>query len=712
MGGSTRFLLLLTIILLRSVSAQDGFQCDYASDIDQDNDGLIELCDLDSLDAIRYQLDGSGYRESFDAVKVTAGCPQLGCNGYELRNNLDFNSEDSYRNITNKKAWTSGLGWLPISDRLNFFAARFEGNGHTIANLYINRPSDYVGLFKATTKRAKISDLVLSKINIKGNSYVGGLAGRNAGGITYVGIEGGRLIGMSNYVGGLFGANTGTILNGDVMLEHLEGSGHSLGGLIGYNEGHVTYSVADTSLSGTSQVGGLVGLNFDGVLVNNQTDGTTKGHNYVGGLVGLNRARIGASHAEGNVISRGSYSGGLVGANHQGGRVIDSRASGAVSGNLYSGGLVGWNRDSEISNSFAVSRIDGNSDVGGLVGWNDDGQISNTYASGSITGVHRVGGLVGSNKGIVSDSFANGKVVASGEHAGGLIGWSYAFQTRYAATVRVIHSYWDSKATEILVSAGGSLRTTVQLKLPTAPGLLGETFEQWDADDWEFGTSEQHPILRHREGTNQGYLLPGQHIMLSGLLVLDGLTLSRMFHPQTFDYRMHLSDDSITKVRFSPTIANSTQTISILKDKKISLPSVNNGETVAINLNVAPEPTLITIARHYRIWIIRHSGLDATISSDRSDYRVSEGQSIAFNASTSEPDLRRVRYRWHQVSPMQPDLLKNLNTRQAQLSIDIPDDFVAQDLAQTPVVMQVAVRAGETTDIAYYNDDGCQNKRR
>ena len=29
----------------------------------------------------------------------------------------------------------------------------------------------------------------------------------------------------------------------------------------GYNEGHITYSVADMSLSGVSQVGGLVGVN-------------------------------------------------------------------------------------------------------------------------------------------------------------------------------------------------------------------------------------------------------------------------------------------------------------------------------------------------------------------------------------------------------------------------------------------------------------------
>ena len=134
--------------------------------------------------------------------------------------------------------------------------------------------------------------------------------------------------------------------------------------------------------------------------------------------------------------------------------------------------------------------------------------------------------------------------------------------------------------------------------------------------DWEFGTSEQYPILRHSEGSNKGNLLPGQQDMLSGLLVLDGLTLSPAFNPQTFDYRVNLSDDSVGQISFSPTIANSMQTISILKDEKTSLPSVSSGDTVAINLNTAPEPTLITIARHYRIWVIRRSGLEATINSD------------------------------------------------------------------------------------------------
>ena len=489
------------------------------------------------------------------------------------------------------------------------------------------------------------------------------------------------------------------VVNGDVMLEHVEGSGHSLGGLVGHNQGHISYSVTDTTLSGVSQVGGLIGLNSDGMLTNSRADGNVKGNDYIGGLVGLNRARISASDAAGKVVGRGSYSGGLVGANHQGGRIADSRASNAVSGNLYVGGLVGWNKDSEITNSFAVGRTDGNSDVGGLVGSNEDGQISNTYASGFMTGVDRVGGLVGNNKGIVSDSFTNRRVVASGKHVGGLVGWNYAHQTRHAATVRVINSYWDSEASGILISDGGSLRTTAQLKSPTAPGLLGETFERWNVVDWEFGTSEQYPILRYSEGSNRRYLLPGQHIMLSGLLVLDGLTLSPAFNPQTFNYRVTLSDNSVSQIRFSPTIANSTQTISILKDKETSLAPIHNGETVSITLNVAPEPTLITIARHYQIRVIRQSDLQATINSDRSDRRVSEGQSIAFNASTSEPDSWRVSHWWSQVSPAQPNLLAGSDLSLPEINIDIPDDFVAQDENETPVVLQVAVRVGGITAV-------------
>ena len=40
----------------------DPTPSDYRPDIDIDNDGLIEIYYLEELDAIRYRLDGSGYK--------------------------------------------------------------------------------------------------------------------------------------------------------------------------------------------------------------------------------------------------------------------------------------------------------------------------------------------------------------------------------------------------------------------------------------------------------------------------------------------------------------------------------------------------------------------------------------------------------------------------------------------------------------------------
>ena len=69
--------------------AQTGQLCSE-TDIDLNDNGLIDICDLEGLDAIRYQLDGTGYRAGAQTSKITAGCPATGCNGYELMKNLDF----------------------------------------------------------------------------------------------------------------------------------------------------------------------------------------------------------------------------------------------------------------------------------------------------------------------------------------------------------------------------------------------------------------------------------------------------------------------------------------------------------------------------------------------------------------------------------------------------------------------------------------------
>ena len=303
-------------------------------DIDKNDNGLIEICDLEGLNAMRDNRSGSGTMEQ--------GCPST-CTGFELTKDLDFNNNASYRDATaNRTTWTMGEGWEPIGVSGAGFSATFNGNGYTISNLYINRNgADNIGLFGAT--RGQITNLGLLNVDITGRSSVGGLAGRNSNTIT------------NSYV-------TGTV----------EGSG-SVGGLVGTNAVAIANSCASASVSGSGdQIGGLVGnSSLNSTITNSCATGTVSGSgNRIGGLVGSNRAAIKSSYATGSVSGDGNNVGGLVGFN-DGATIENSYATGSVSGlgnNV--GGLVGSTLNaSKIENSYATGLVTGSgSDVGGLVG--------------------------------------------------------------------------------------------------------------------------------------------------------------------------------------------------------------------------------------------------------------------------------------------------------------------------------------------------------
>ena len=156
--GQVLFVVFLLVVLgAQVVSAQDLPPCtnslidlpeyeedndgvDQAVDIDKDGDGLIEICDLEGLNEIRYVLNGLGYRTSQTDTINRAGCPSGGnCRGFELTRDLSFTDDASYRTVANTATYTVGSGWAPIGTLANQFNTKFEGNGHTISNLTINR---------------------------------------------------------------------------------------------------------------------------------------------------------------------------------------------------------------------------------------------------------------------------------------------------------------------------------------------------------------------------------------------------------------------------------------------------------------------------------------------------------------------------------------------------------------------------------------------
>jgi len=170
---------------------------------------------------------------------------------------------------------------------------------------------------------------------------------------------------------------------------------------------------------------------------------------------------IGVVNAD--VTGGSEYVGGLLGANL--GTVNNSYFTGSVTGEEFVGGLVGLNGEGgTVSNSYSTGNVNGSYGVGSLVGANV-GTVSNSYSSGSVTGENGAGGLVGLNGegGTVSNSYSTGNVNGN-MYVGGLVGGN-------ADTVS--NSFWDTETSGQTTSAGGTGKTTAEMKSIA-------TFAAWD----------------------------------------------------------------------------------------------------------------------------------------------------------------------------------------------------------------------------------------
>jgi filamentous hemagglutinin family protein len=178
-------------------------------------------------------------------------------------------------------------------------------------------------------------------------------------------------------------------------------------GLVGRFDGEGSISnlkLTNVNVTGSINVGALVGVNNDGTVSESSAQGAVRGKASVGGLVGANGYLIEKSYADVTVTGLGPTD--------------DSNY-----GNSQIGGLVGFNSsDSFIRESFAVGTVSGTFQVGGLAGWND-GSIANTYSSGTVNGGFEVGGLVGRNTGPVSNSYTESSVIGTGNRIGRLVGY-------------------------------------------------------------------------------------------------------------------------------------------------------------------------------------------------------------------------------------------------------------------------------------------------
>ncbi len=248
----------------------------------------------------------------------------------------------------------AGAGFAPIAG----FTGSFDGQGHTIRGLHINRPdTDNVGLF-AVLQTVPIYNLRLIDGSITGGQYTGSIVGQENE-VTLQNVSSNLTVtgGDNGYVGGLIGFNNElddgvTHLTNVRYSGNLTSSGYSVAGLIGDNDGDAI--IAQSMVSGN--------------ITNTAADDESGG--YVGGLVGDDDGEL---------------------------TITESFVTGNVSGPHVDdvGGLVGWSSEPQIDNSYVTGNVTGISGVGGLAGYSQHLTVSNSYVAGTVTADSNEGAILG-----------------------------------------------------------------------------------------------------------------------------------------------------------------------------------------------------------------------------------------------------------------------------------------------------------------------------
>ncbi|MFW6386695.1 MAG: hypothetical protein ACOCZM_01855, partial [Bacillota bacterium] len=187
--------------------------------------------------------------------------------------------------------------YFPAGDTNNPFNGVIDGNGHTIyinGNINLDEESDYGGLLGYIGENGVVKNITIRGGNLfGGKKYTGLIAGVNEGKISnirygnrkkYGDTTGSaKVVGNKNdraTVGTLVGWNKedGEITRTMVVVGETQGyyskeqeNSGGTGGLVGINEGLIRECFSAHTVKGEVNVGGLVGLNNDGIIKDSYT---------------------------------------------------------------------------------------------------------------------------------------------------------------------------------------------------------------------------------------------------------------------------------------------------------------------------------------------------------------------------------------------------------------------------------------------------------
>ena len=162
----------------------------------------------------------------------------------------------------------TGAPWTYIGGPTAPYSGTFDGNGHTICNMYIFADSSYyAGLFSCIGPDGVVKNLGTIDSSSAAKAYVGSIAGINIG--TIINCFNTITVNAGDYAGGIAGANGGVIANcwvDAIVGTEISGGGTFVGGITGANSGTVTNCYSIGKVSGSALYGALVGANDGGAV--------------------------------------------------------------------------------------------------------------------------------------------------------------------------------------------------------------------------------------------------------------------------------------------------------------------------------------------------------------------------------------------------------------------------------------------------------------
>lgn len=338
----------------------------------------------------------------------------------------------------------SGLEWIPIGTVLPFtgsskldedailFKGVFDGNGKMISNLTIDNREYGQGLFGAV-KYAVIKNLTMRNVQLRANSYSGGLIGLasvstiencHVSGKIDCFFQSGSSAGI---IGGIVGkaekneAREKNSIRNCSNTADVSVTTSGAGGIVGQiSASYGSNEIINCTNTGTifsyhGGLGGITGFANNTDITNCRNTGNVTGQGRCGGIAGDFYGNMKNCSNSGNIKTESSEwpdvsvehsgGGGIVGQSRLS-TIVGCRNTGSVSSSQFAriGGIVGFAPYSvtiqDCRNEGRVTGLDFTGGISGRIGGGATGgsggcNVYGCYNTGDVTGKNVVGGVLG-----------------------------------------------------------------------------------------------------------------------------------------------------------------------------------------------------------------------------------------------------------------------------------------------------------------------------